>query len=155
MKIARTIVIALAVIILILLGVLIFVPSVKGPTTSGSAPIVSADRHLTVTAPAAGAVISSPVTLAGSVTGGGWFFEASFPIKILDADGTIIGQGHATAEGGSGAWMTTGTVPFAATISFRTPRYATGAVVFEKDNPSGLPQNAGELRVSVRFGSAP
>lgn len=156
-KVLKIIVIVFAVIIVILLGTLIFVKPVQGPTVPGTSttgtpqPLVSSDGHLAVTAPIANATIASPVSVSGSVTGGGWFFEAVFPVKVLDGDGTVLGQGPAQAGGEPGSWMTTDTVPFSAMMTFTTPKYATGTVVFAKDNPSGLPQNAGELRVSVRF----
>lgn len=156
MKAVKIIVIVLAVTILALLGVLIFVQPVHSPTVEQNAsstvpqaqPAVSSDGRLTVTAPLAGGVIVSPLVAKGSVTGGGWFFEASFPVKVLDGDGAVLGQGTAQAESD---WMTTGTVPFGTNIVFTAPHYATGTVVFAKDNPSGLPQNAGELRLPVRF----
>lgn len=146
----KILVIVLGIIILVLLGILIFVQPVKGPTIS-LVPAISSDGHVRVDAPHANDLVASPVTVKGSVTGGGWFFEASFPVKVLDGDGTVLGQGPAQAQGEPGSWMTTGTVPFAASITFTAPRYATGTIVLMKDNPSGLPQNAAELRISVRF----
>jgi len=149
-KFLKVIVIGFAVIIVILLGVLILVKPAQGPTVSEtvSQPAVSPDGHVTVTAPMANTLIAPPVVVAGSVTGGGWFFEASFPVKVLDGDGRMLGEGPARAQSD---WMTTGTVPFNASISFTMPRYATGTIVFEKDNPSGMPQNAQEFSVPVRF----
>lgn len=151
----KTAVIALAVVIVVLLGVLVFVPSAHGPTTaeqSGGSGIaqtaVSSDGKVRVSIPAIGEKVASPLTVIGVVTGGGWFFEASFPVKVLDGDGALLGA-H-PAQAGSD-WMVTTPVPFTATITFRAPKYATGTVVLEKDNPSGLPQNAGELRIPIRF----
>ena len=141
MKALKVIVIIFAVVIVVLVGLLIFAKPVQGPTVQG----------VVVTTPSAGGLISSPVAITGSVTGGGWFFEAVFPVKVLDGDGTVLGQGQAQATGTPGDWMSTGTVPFAANIAFSAPKYATGTILFEKDNPSGLPQNAGELRLPVRF----
>ena len=146
LKALKAIAIIFAVIIVVLLSVLIFVKPVRGPELPP--PAVSLDGRLSVTLPRTNDIVASPVFVGGSVTGGGWFFEASFPVKVLDGDGTVLGQGPAQAESD---WMTTETVPFAADIPFTAPKYGTGTVVFEKDNPSGLPQNAGELRVPVRF----
>lgn len=146
----KVIVISFAVIIVVLLGILILVKPVQGPAVpvAGSQPTISPDGHVTVTVPLANALVASPVIVSGSVTGGGWFFEASFPVKILDSDGTVLGQGPAQAQSD---WMTTGIVPFGASISFTAPRGATGTIVFAKDNPSGAPQNAQEFSVPVRF----
>jgi hypothetical protein len=152
----KKLVIILGVIILILLGVLLFVNPVRGPEappsgrpapTSTHQAVFSPDGSIAVTSPAPNGVITSPVTIEGQANGR-WYFEASFPIKILDGDGTVLGQGPAQAQSD---WMTTGTVPFKTSIAFKTPKYATGTILFEKDNPSGLPQNAGEFRFRVRF----
>lgn len=153
----KALVVFLGVVIVALLGVLLFVPSAKGPTTGASpgaaapAPAISADGHLVVDSPLAGSVISSPVAISGTVTGGGWFFEAVFPVAVEDANGAVLGRGLAHAGGAPGSWMTTGTVPFAGTIDFTATSYASGTVLFAKDNPSGDPANAGELGVPVRF----
>ena len=146
-RVLKVVVAILAVVVVLLLGILIVVQPAKGPTIS-IIPAVSADGHLRVTAPRVDDLVTSPVAVAGSVTGDGWYFEATFPVKILDGDGTVLGSGPAQAQSD---WMTTGTVPFAASVSFAAPKYAIGTIVFAKDNPSGLPQNAGELRLPVRF----
>lgn len=103
-----------------------------------------------VTSPKPNDAITSPVTVEG-VARGNWYFEASFPVSILDANGRELSR---TAVQAQGEWMTTEFVPFASTINFSTPTTQTGFVVFEKDNPSGLPENAAEYRVPVRFVSA-
>lgn len=146
-------------IILGLLLVLVFVPSAHGPTTvltnasstAVTTTTMSLDGHLAVSAPTENQEISSPVKIIGTVTNGGWFFEASFPVDVIDADGTVLGRGQAQAQGN---WMTTGTVPFAATINFVKSHSATGTIVFSKDNPSGLPQNAGSLAVPIMFATS-
>jgi hypothetical protein len=154
----KIVVIILGIIIIVILGVLAFVPAGRGPTTQISnasstdegiiEPAMSPDGHVEVSAPLAEDMIASPVIVAGNVTGGGWFFEASFPVKVVDADGTVLGQGPAQA---TSDWMTTGTVPFAAKITFAKPHSATGIVVLSKDNPSGDPSKAASFSVPVRF----
>ncbi len=144
----RIIVIALGVVIIVLLGVLLFVQ----PTKNSNAPVQihqvasSTDGSLIVLAPEMDAVIASPIAISGSAKG--WYFEATFPIKIMDGDGMILGSGQARAQGD---WMTTSSVPFLASISFTNPKYSTGTILFQKDNPSGLPQNDKELIVPIRF----
>ena len=69
-------------------------------------------------------------------------------MKILDGDGTVIGQGQARAQN---EWTSTGTVLFMGTILFSAQRFATGTVVFSKDNPSNLPQNRESFSVPIRF----
>lgn len=153
MKAAKALVIVLAAVILVLLGIVAFVPAVKSLAPSSapvpaSAPAASVDGRLRVASPRADDLVTSPLFIAGTVTGGGWFFEATFPVKVEDASGAVIGQGLARAESD---WMATGTVPFSGSISFATSTSATGTIMFAKDNPSGMPQNAEELRIPVRF----
>jgi hypothetical protein len=47
--------------------------------------------------------------------------------------------------------MTPAFVPFEATLSFTPPASRTGTLILAKDNPSGLPEHAAELRIPVRF----
>ena len=99
-------------------------------------------------------VVLSPLVIGGEARGY-WFFEASFPVRVLDGDGTELGIGVAQAQRdpatGEVNWMTENFVTFRATIDFRTPRFATGTLVLEKDNPSGLLEHADELRLPIAF----
>src|SRR5258708_4994911 len=97
----KHIAIIFALIIAVLLGVLIFVPSAKGPTVPATVTqlAISSDGKVKVSLPLSGAQISSPLGVQGTVTCGGWFFEASFPIKVLDGDGKVLGQAPAQALG--------------------------------------------------------
>jgi len=97
--------------------------------------------------PLPGAVLQSPLTLEGRARGT-WFFEASFPVYLTDADGDTIAVTPAQAEG---EWMTREFVPFKATLTFSPPASSTGTLILAKDNPSGLPEHAAELRVPIRF----
>lgn len=103
-----------------------------------------------VDSPRSGATVSSPLTVSGEARGN-WYFEASFPVRLLDANGKELAVAPAQAQG---EWMTTEFVPFSVTLTFSLPTTATGTLVLEKDNPSGLPQNAGEVRVPIRFSSS-
>lgn len=102
---------------------------------------------ITVAAPLPDALVTSPLTVTGEARGT-WYFEASFPVKLLDANGNVLVQHYAEAQSD---WMTTDFVPFIATLTFPTPTTATGTLVLEKDNPSGLPQNAAMITVPVNF----
>lgn len=68
---------------------------------------------------------------------GPWYFEASFPIEILDIQSTVIGSGIGTADG---EWMTTEFVPFTADITLSSPYTGAAVIIFKKDNPSGESQ---------------
>ena len=91
--------------------------------------------------------ISSPVSLKGEARGQ-WYFEASFPVQVLDGDGTILGSGTGQAQG---EWTTTNFVPFIGEISFSKPKGKTGTIVFKKDNPSGLPANDDFVSIPINF----
>ncbi len=109
-------------------------------------PVVSI-QDVTVTSPQANSSITSPLTITGEAVGN-WYFEASFPIKLVDEDGNILASTIATAQGD---WMTTDLVPFEATMVFNTTGPLDAELLFEKDNPSGLPENAGEYSVPVNI----
>lgn len=91
--------------------------------------------------------VLSPLRIEGEARGL-WFFEASFPVKVLDEDGSELGAHYVQAQSD---WMTTDFVPFAGEVVFDTPRGEYGTFVLEKDNPSGLPEHADEVRVPIRF----
>jgi hypothetical protein len=91
--------------------------------------------------------INSPVVVSGAARGQ-WYFEASFPVQILDEDGTILGSDPVQAQG---EWMTTEFVPFSGEINFTKPKGKTGSIVFKKDNPSGLPQNDDSVSIPINF----
>jgi len=100
--------------------------------------------------------ITSPLTVTGKARGY-WFFEASFPVVLVDWDGRIIAQGIATAKDDPDAtdgagWMTEEFVAFEAKLEFAADPNAysnRGALILQKDNPSGLPQNDDALEVPV------
>lgn len=94
-----------------------------------------------------GATIKSPMEITGEARGT-WYFEASFPIKIYDANGTLLGTAIAQAESD---WMTENFVPFRTTLIFSTPTTTTGQLIFRKDNPSGLPEHDAEFKIPVKF----
>lgn len=94
-----------------------------------------------------GATIKSPQPITGTARGN-WFFEAVFPIILEDANGVEIARGIAEAQGD---WMTEEYVPFKALLTFTVPQTDTGILVFEKDNPSGLPEYDKNYKIAVVF----
>lgn len=107
-------------------------------------------EQLRVDSPVAGQLVSSPLNVRGSARGP-FYFEASFPVTLLDGNGQRLAQTHATAQGD---WMTPDWVPFTATLTFAAPTTATGTLVLENDNPSGDPARALSRRIDVRFAPA-
>lgn len=91
--------------------------------------------------------VESPLRVEGEARGG-WFFEATFPVRIEDEDGNFVVESFARALAD---WMTVEFVPFAARLEFEAPQAERGVLILEKANPSGLPEQADELRIPVRF----
>lgn len=95
-------------------------------------------------------IITSPLVIRGQARGF-WFFEASFPVFLVDWDGRIISEGIASA---TSDWMTDDFVPFEATLNFKVDKnvYSNrGALILQKDNPSGLPKNDDALEIPIIF----
>lgn len=100
-----------------------------------------------VNAPLPGAKVGSPLTITGRARGN-WYFEASFPVRLLDANGNELAVKPAQAIG---EWMTTEYVPFSVTLTFAQPTTPTGTLILQKDNPSGLPENDDSVSIPVTF----
>ncbi|MFA6476309.1 MAG: DUF333 domain-containing protein [Candidatus Paceibacterota bacterium] len=98
--------------------------------------------------------ITSPLKITGEARGS-WFFEASFPINLVDWDGRIIAVGIASTKAD---WMNNNFLPFEAELKFTKPANPTnqdyaskGTIIFKNDNPSGLSQNDKTYELPVRF----
>jgi len=91
--------------------------------------------------------VQSPLEIKGEARGF-WFFEADFPIRLLDDNEQELAISFAKT---SADWMTEEFVSFEATLEFPVPSTNRGVLILEKDNPSGRPEQADELRVPVRF----
>lgn len=119
------------------------------PVAGETAPYVAPpDTMIRLAAPLPGAIVTSPLHVTGEARGY-WYFEASFPVHLLDAAGRELAVTPAQAQG---EWMTRDFVPFAATLTFTAPDSGdTGTLVLQKDNASGLPEHDDERRIPVRF----
>lgn len=104
-----------------------------------------ATPSIVVETPAAGETVTSPLVVRGKAKGA-WFFEASFPVKLLDALGTERTSVPAQAQS---EWMTEDYVPFEVTLPFKVENAQYGTIVFRRDNPSGLPEHDEEFRLAV------
>lgn len=94
--------------------------------------------------------VTSPLSIEGEARGT-WFFEASFPVTLVDWDGKIIAEGVAQAEG---EWMTEEFVPFSATLTYTLPAdlaYPRGTLILKKENPSGLAEHEDAFEIPVVF----
>ena len=108
---------------------------------------IEQNSDINVSLPQPNSVVSSPLTVTGEARGT-WYFEASFPVKLYDANNSLLAQAPAQALSD---WMTTDFVSFSVTLTFPTPSTQTGTLVLEKDNPSGLPQNDDSFSIPVSF----
>ncbi|OGH69818.1 MAG: hypothetical protein A2754_02045 [Candidatus Magasanikbacteria bacterium RIFCSPHIGHO2_01_FULL_47_8] len=90
-------------------------------------------------------IITSPLVVEGEARGT-WFFEASFPVRLIDADGKELAVAVAQAQG---EWMTENFVPFRTELRFTVVTTTPATLIFQKDNPSGLPEHDDELRMPV------
>lgn len=135
--------------IALLAGVaVILVPGKKDSPTP-----ITADPHadiIVVEHPTPGGSLdtSKPVVVSGKARGP-WYFEASFPILIQNASGTMLAEGHAQADG---EWMTNDFVPFTATVNMPPqPANSAGTIVLKKENPSGEPERDDSVMIPVVF----
>ncbi len=109
--------------------------------------------ELIVTSPTKNSVVTSPLIVTGEAPGF-WYFEATFPLAVVNWDGLIIGEGYAQAQD---EWMTQELVPFVGTIEFYEPlaqegrQAVVGGLILQRDNPSGLPQNDDAVEFQIRF----
>jgi len=133
-KILLSLVVVLAIIIIVLILALIFWPLNKNADV----------KNLSVKS---GQQIESPLLVSGQARGT-WFFEATFPIKIIDEQGNILGSSFVRAKSD---WMTEDFVEFEGELTFSTSVAVKGFLVLSKDNPSGLPQYDKELRIPVNI----
>ncbi len=94
-------------------------------------------------------IIASPLKIKGQARGN-WFFEASFPISMVDANGNevILEPSYIMTNED---WMTTDFISFETTVTFSKPNTAEGKLILHKDNPSGLPEFDAEMIVPVKF----
>jgi hypothetical protein len=103
--------------------------------------------QIKVTKPQPNQLVESPLAIEGEARGT-WFFEASFPVELIDANGDIIAAHFAQAQG---EWMTEDFVAFKSELIFEKPASDTGVLLLKKDNPSGLPENDAKIEIPVRF----
>ena len=79
---------------------------------------------------------------------GSWFFEASFPIQILDKDGKVLATAIAQAQKD---WMTSNFVPFKADVQIPENYIGAATVVLQKDNPSDLSEHDASISFPINI----
>lgn len=112
----------------------------NGGTTTGTTGTLK-DR-VVIDAPRSGGTVFKNFTVTGKAPGP-WYFEASFPIEVRSASGTVVATGHGQALTD---WMTTADVAFKADIVVQNYT-GPATLVLMNDNPSGDP--ARQMSVSI------
>ena len=149
----RTLWALIIVSLLVIVGltyVLVSTPAPTPPITATTTPPVASSTsplaaRVAVTSPKANATVGKTFVVSGSAPGP-WYFEASFPIKIVDANNKCLGQAIAQAQG---EWMTTDQVTFTATVTLTGSYSGPAAVVLMRDNPSGMPENDDSVSIPI------
>jgi hypothetical protein len=123
--------------------------SVKRQQVTKAASTYTSQKGVTVKiyTPAINDTLVSPVIVMGEVPGN-WSFEASFPVKILDAKGNVVAKATAQLLG---EWMTTKLVPFSAKLTYASAVSGNGVLLLQKDNPSGMPQNDDTVSIPIHL----
>ena len=102
--------------------------------------------------PQRGSVVGKDFSVIGRARGN-WYFEASFPVKLLDKNGKVIATAIAQAQvdptGDGASWMTTNFVPFRADLHVPQSFIGPATLVLQKDNPSGLPEHDASISFPI------
>ena len=114
-------------------------PQAEATYTNATTDLIVVDQ------PKPGATISRSLTVSGQARGN-WFFEASFPIEVVDPNGAILLNTYMEAQG---EWMTTEFVPFSRTVTIPGTYTGPATLILRKDNPSGLPEHDASVSMPV------
>lgn len=95
--------------------------------------------------PYPGAVVGKTFSVLGKARGN-WYFEASFPVNVLDKDGRVLYQGPAQAQGD---WMTTEFVPFKIEVVIPESYIGPAKIVLKNDNSSGDPTKDASVTIPI------
>lgn len=96
---------------LIYVGQVLLIPT-TGPTPTPTPTIPTVQEAIIISTPASDAAITSPVT----VTGWGSGFENTLAVRVLDENGTVIGEGFVMVDAEFGQ-----VGPFTGTVTYTTP----------------------------------
>ena len=130
----KTIIITAVLIVILVVAFLVFDIGRK-PAIAPGINATTTDVQIVVSYPEDNQEVLSPIKISGKARGN-WFFEGSFPIQLVDANGNILGTSIATS---SEDWMTTEFINFNSELSFEKSTSTRRAVlVLKKDNPSGI-----------------
>ena len=148
----------LVVLVVLGIGYFVYTETAQAPTDSaihtgtGVNPNASPYSYLNasgdtilVEAPVLNATLGKTFTVSGKARGP-WYFEASFPVVVTDANGAVLAQVPAKANGD---WMTNDFVPFSADVTLSNGYTGPATITLKKDNPSGEAQNEASVSYPV------
>ena len=95
---------------------------------------------IVVNEPSSGSRVTSPVTVSGKAN----VFEANVSVKVLDANGRVVGSTFTTATCGTGCWGT-----YSVDVRYRSAREQRGTVVVHDDDAAGTGRPPHEVRIPV------
>ncbi len=105
----------------------------------------TADKII-VSNPYPGAVVGKKFSVLGEAAG--WYFEASFPVEVLDPSNNVLWQGPAQALSD---WMTASLVAFKADVVIAGAYTGPATLILHKDNPSGEPANDASMSMPINI----
>jgi hypothetical protein len=100
---------------------------------------------IVVELPFPGAVVGKEFKVIGKARGN-WYFEASFPVSLLDKNGKVIFEAPAQAKD---EWMTENFVPFEINVKVPNSYIGPATLVLKKDNASGLPEHDASISFPI------
>ena len=148
--------IAIGVIVLAIAGVFVWKNKTEKIVPQSINYTNASTDLIKVELPHPGAVVGKEFSVIGQARGY-WFFEASFPVELLDKDGNKIAQGIAEAQAdpntGEVNWMTENFVGFKADLKAPESYIGPATLILHKDNPSGLPENeaSASFQINVEY----
>lgn len=93
-----------------------------------------------------GQAVSNPIKIEGKARGY-WFFEGSFPIKLVSTNNEILGTSIATS---SDDWMTEDYISFTSELNYTKSTSTNRALlILSKDNPSDNRELDQEIYIPV------
>lgn len=119
------------------------------PNNNGEEGIIEYKDTVRITSPRANQTVTSPLHIAGEARGS-WFFEATFPVRLLDSEGAVLANYYIQTPLN---WMTEDYVAFSTNLAFEAPQEGTGTLVLYKSNPSGLLEHDDQFEIPVQFGA--
>lgn len=105
----------------------------------------ASSERIVVDLPKPGEAVASTFTVVGKARGG-WYFESSFPLRVLSSTGSLLKEMPVQADG---EWMTAEFVPFSETVTLPADYKGAAILILKNDNPSGLPENDASISIPI------